>query len=377
MKPCIVVGSSERVVTAVLQGVFCTTGASSIVVGGAETQKLQWSSLCSKHFSLDFDGASDRGAVDLLNRISDNNPDAVIIPADCKGLRLVNRIRSALHAKVTPCPDLATLNQMDDKWQFYRFCQSHSLPVPETYFVGTKVNLDFDDLVGKLGLPFVLKPSNESGAHGVLVIRSREHYLQAVKNNSSYRFSSLIAQRYINGDDIDLSLLAIHGHITAYAIQQVKGASIEFVSNEDLRMQVTQLCSESSYHGVMHIDARIEKATGKVFLIESNPRFWATLTASIWCGLNFVEEVLREKPELRAPLRLVHGTAYLRHPLVRPAAWTTLFDSSQRGRLTRVTMLDAYALGQFMIDLPMLGYRYLSKQLSLGAHASRKANSLH
>lgn len=377
MRRFIVVGTSERVVTAVLQGIACISDEKSIVVGEEETRKLQWSALCARHISLDFDGISDMRVAELINECCAPDGNTVIIPADCRGIRLVGRIRQHLKARVVPFPDLATLDLMDDKWQFYQLCQSHGLQVPETYYIGSKANLDYDEVVRKLGLPFVLKPTNESGSNGVQIIRSREHYLQAVKHNEAYRFNSLIAQRYINGEDIDLSLLAINGRMSAYAIQQVDGARIEFVRNDELRDQVAKLCRESAFHGVMHIDARIETRTGRVFMIESNPRFWASLTAAAWCGLNFVEESAQDAPELRPVLSLVSGTAYRRHPLLRPSAWPLLFDSGYQGRLTRTSIFDAYTLSQFMLDLPVLVCRYVGKHLAQGMQAVRTAYGLH
>lgn len=377
MKRFIVIGTSERVVTAVLQGIACFNDEKSVVVGEQETRKLQWSSLCSKHITLDFDTVSEADAAELINQSCPPHMESVIIPADCRGTRLINRIRPHLQARVIPYPELATLDCMDDKWQFYRLCQTHGLQVPETHYIGTKANLDFDEIVGKLGLPFVLKPTNESGSNGVQIIKNHEHYLQAVKHNDAYRFTSLIAQQYINGDDIDLSLLAIHGRIKAYAIQMVEGATIQFVQNDELRDQAFRLCSESGYHGLMHIDARIEMRTGKVYLIESNPRFWASLTAAAWCGLNFVEESACDTMEAPLPLSLVSGTAYRRHPLLRPSSWPTLFDGGYQGRLTRASIFDAYTLSQFMLDLPVVTCRYVGKYLAQGMQAVRTAPGHH
>jgi predicted ATP-grasp superfamily ATP-dependent carboligase len=377
MKHFIVVGVSERVVTAVLQGITCFAKSKPVVLGNQETRRLQWSSLCAKHVHLDFNAASDRRALEVINGIHAETPDVVVIPADCHGIRLIDRIRADLRAKVIPVPDLETLNRMDDKWQFYEFCKTHSIEVPATCYIGSKANLNFDEIANELGLPFVLKPSNESGSYGVQIIHSKEQYLKTVRDNDSYDFRSLIAQRYIDGEDVDLSLLAIHGQLRAFAIQQAKGPIIQFMRNDSLQAQAHRLCMASSFHGLMHIDARLEKETGKVFLIESNPRFWASLTASIWCGLNFVEESAKEVIDIREPLALVSGIAYLRHPLLRPAAWPALFDFSQRGRLTRSAVLDVYTLSKFMMDLPTSSCRYIGKRVAHRMHASKSMPGVH
>lgn len=371
MRNFIVVGTSERIVVAVLQGIHCFTKAKCTVLGDSETRNLIWSSLCSRHISIEFDHRADQQAIDAINAIYKTDPDVVLIPADCKGIRLINRIREQLLPKTIPIPDLSMLDQMDDKWQFYEFCRKAGLDVPTTYYIGSKDNLHYEDLVLKLGLPFVLKPSNESGSFGVQIIRSKEHYLKAVKDNHDYRFNSLIAQRYIDGNDVDISLLALHGRMKAFAIQEARASTIRFVQNSQLQELATKLCAESRFHGLMHIDARVDRQTGQVFLIESNPRFWASLTASVWCGLNFVEESVDARIRESGAKALVSGVAYTRHPILRPAHWMTLLRSGQRGRLTRLATLDIYSLSKFAVDLPVMGCRYFGKLAVQGFHAIR------
>jgi hypothetical protein len=95
----------------------------------------------------------------------------------------------------------------------------------------------------------------------------------------------------------------------------------------------------------MNVDARIEKGTGKVFLLESNPRFWRSLAASVWCGLNFVSEWL--EPSLPGGLlSLTTGMADVYYyPLFIPALWQYLvFDRSLQGKMLRIMLSDPYML---------------------------------
>jgi predicted ATP-grasp superfamily ATP-dependent carboligase len=83
-----------------------------------------------------------------------------------------------------------------------------------------------------------------------------------------------------------------------------------------------RIATATDYDGVMNVDARIESATGNVYLSESNPRFWRSLSASVWCGVNFVEECLRDDVPGETPRLLVTGSAdTYYHPLYRPALW--------------------------------------------------------
>jgi hypothetical protein len=75
------------------------------------------------------------------------------------------------------------------------------------------------------------------------------------------------------GNDIDLGILPFHGSLSAFAIQQVNGSTIDFLSNTCLEQAAHMLCRTSSYHGVVHVNARIERSTGDLFLLESNQGF--------------------------------------------------------------------------------------------------------
>jgi hypothetical protein len=107
-----------------------------------------------------------------------------------------------------------------------------------------------------------------------------------------------------------------------------------------------------------------------VYLIESNPRFWASLTASAWCGLNFVAESLLENPGVGHVSRLISGTAYLRHPLLRPACWRELLTATnERGRLLRAMTFDWPAMSELLREVPLMCRRHLQKLKGDGTRA--------
>ncbi len=371
----IVLGKCKRVTLAVLQAIRSFTDAKCIVIGGPETAALRWSTLCKRQITLPLDGNDDDLFVDVVNAVVKQKPHVILIPADCDGIRLVNRVRDRLMLRVIPIPDLAVLDMFDNKWQFHRFCTQHALAVPATRFIGSKSELDYDAIASDLGSPFVVKPLAMAGSTGVHIVRSKSDYEQAILNNHNYDYGALIAQRYIDGVDIDVSVLAFEGRISAFAIQQTSNARIVFLSHPDLEAMAVSLCQASAYHGVMHIDARIENATGKVYLIESNPRFWASLTASVWCGLNFVAESIVPALNTSGVRRLTAGTAYTRHPLIRPSAWKRLAsDASERGRLLRAMAFDLPALNEFVREFPVACWRYVSRRVPSHVNGRRRSS---
>jgi len=362
MRNFLVVGKSRRVVAAVLQAVRSHGDDKCIVIGGEDTGPLRWSSLCERYAMIAFDGRDDARFVDIVEELAKQMPQLTMIPCDCDGIRLVNRVRERVSMPISPIPDTPQLDRFDDKWQFHRFCKQHALPVPSTLRIGSKHDADFKALATTFGLPFVLKPVNQAGSLGVKIVTNEAHFNSGILHNEQYQFAPLIAQRFVDGEDIDLSLLSVNGRLRAFAIQQVVGAEIHFVRNHQLEQIAHELCRVSGFHGVMHVDARIDKTTGAIYLIESNPRFWASLTASAWCGLNFVAESLHEHRSIPNVARLTAGIAHLRHPLLRPTCWRELLTAtSERGRLLRAMTFDWPALSELLSELPMMCRRHMQK----------------
>jgi predicted ATP-grasp superfamily ATP-dependent carboligase len=357
----LVVGKSRYVVVAVLQSIRSFAPAHTVVIGDNETRALRWSTLCDRKHTIDFDGSSDETFVRTVNSFASDFPDAVLLPADCDGVRITNRVRNRLHIAIAPIPAPNSLNTFDDKWLFHKFCTEHGLRVPTTRFIGSKNRLDYDAIVAEFSVPFVVKPTNMAGSIGVQIITDRDDFAKKILLNEAYDFDSLIVQRYVDGPDIDLSLLSLDGTVSAFAVQRVVGSRVEFISNAYLEMVASDICSRSGYNGVMHIDARMDNATGLVYLIEANPRFWASLAAATLCGLNFVaESVAPTRLTGRAgALKLTSGDASCRHPALQPACWKTMAtDAGYRGRLLRAKAFDPYSLGQLALELSASSMRY-------------------
>ena len=345
------VGRSERIAFPLLQALHSAKLGRFAVVGTQDTAVLKWSRLCRQHTVIDF--ANDDAALQHLNSLAAQNPEAVLIPYDCEGIRLVNRLRSRLKLATLPLPEPATLDMFDDKWAFHQFCLGHGLPVPLTLWVGPKSALDFNALTAALGLPFVIKPTNASGSVGVVVVHGREQFQQDIMDKPGYDFSSLIAQQFIAGADMDINLLAHQGLLRAVSVHRPGPQYIEFVGHTQLEAIAQKLSQLSHYSGLMNVDARLENGSGRVYLIESNPRFWATLASTVYCGLNFAQASVQADAAKADPLRLNSGRYHVRHPLFRPSCWgTLLLDRGPQGRLLRARTLDLYALGELLGQVP-------------------------
>jgi hypothetical protein len=347
MKTFLVIGAAKYLVVQVLLAIRVDPDAKCIAMCGKQARFMHWSVLCAGYMEADFSGAGDDLFAERVNQMAKAEADLVLIPADCVGARMINRVRDRISTRIAATPDTATLDRLDDKWQFYLLCRSLGLRVPDTRLVNNKFELDFASIKQQLDVPFVIKPLNEDSGRGTCVVISESEYRKTIRDNTDYRYAPLIAQRFISGHDVGLNFRAARGRVTAIAVQKRvdpdhDGSKIEFFENQYLADVAHRLAGATGYDGVMNVDARIEKNTGDIFLFESNPRFWRSLSASVWNGLNFAAECTDE-PKIAGDVRLLDSgsadTYY--HPVFRPSMWRyMLFDRGHRGRMARFMMRD-------------------------------------
>lgn len=352
VRPFVLVSAIDLLLIEVLQAVHAFADAQCFVVASHRVPFIGFPNFPTHCLVAGFCGNDDERVVSEINRIAEEKPELIVIPCDCAGARLVDRIARRLNAAIIPAPNGAMLDRFNDKWQFHLFCKQHGLSAPDSRLIGSKHELDFHRISQELGCPFVLKPLYELASVGVKLVSSEEQYRRAIRDNDAYQYFPLMAQRYVKGTDVSVNLLSLYGKVTAVSIQQrdhpqLPSAKIRFIENRSLENAAHRIAAYSGYHGVMNVDARIEEGTGKVFLFESNPRFWRSLNASTWCGLNFVAECVTPSRPGRSMPRLTSGTADIfYHPVIRPAFFYHAFFSPDphRRRLARAMVGNVWTL---------------------------------
>jgi D-aspartate ligase len=155
--------------------------------------------------------------------------------------------------------------------------------------------------VNKLGeierYPVLIKPVRGAGGHGIAFAKEKEavhdHFSTGLSAETNKEY---IIQEYIDGPDMDISILCRHGKILAFTIQEpiekVQNVfsfakAIHFLKDKNILEYCENLVAHLRWSGVAHLDFKKEKKSGKLFLIDFNPRFWGTLLGSTRAGVNF------------------------------------------------------------------------------------------
>ncbi len=213
---------------------------------------------------------------------------AGIVPADIGAAGFLHSIRHRLPGLVVfPVSAMETLELLDDKWQFAELLRTNSIEAPATLLL--KCRSDLNELEGAhLAFPLVVKTLRGESGHGVIFFESLNQ-LRTYLNGDAAGKLPLIAQEYVRGVDADISILAHEGVVHAHIFQlRATPGILEFAHNEKAVALAKEIVRVTNYSGVANIDLRIDPRSGQVKVIECNPRFWYTLQASLWRGLNFV-----------------------------------------------------------------------------------------
>lgn len=228
----------------------------------------------------------------IIHYIKETNPD-ILLPVDIECIRLIaeNKEKVANLTAIAPIPEVGSFDIADDKWRLSVWLKENNIPHPETVLFTPA--MDLDEVTSLITFPIIIKPRRGSGGKGIYIIKTPEE-LQSWHSDFNHS-EDLIIQSYINGYDIDCSIVCSEGKVLTHTVQKsLKYETdypwpygIEFLENEEIFNIAQEVAKKFHWEGVVHIDLRYDEVEQRAKLIEMNPRFWASVTASLFAGVNF------------------------------------------------------------------------------------------
>ncbi|MGD9489379.1 MAG: ATP-grasp domain-containing protein [Calditrichaceae bacterium] len=202
-----------------------------------------------------------------------------------------HRIELEKLAPIMPIPDLDIFNKVVDKWKLSQLLSDHDIPGPKTILYTD--DSQFEKCLDQITFPALLKPARGGAGDQIKSFKMKEELIRFLKRNKKYE-NKFIVQSYINGFDIDCSVLAKDGKILAYTIQKgiilrkfAYSSGIEFVHHPLTLETAERIVSATNWTGVAHFDFRYDTEDKQVKLVDFNARFWNTVTGSLVVGVNF------------------------------------------------------------------------------------------
>lgn len=231
-----------------------------------------------------------------LNELIEEKSIDLVLPIDEKTYRFFAGNTESFEGKtrLAAISPSATLDIATNKYELAKFCEARQIPSPKTTFLKTYQEGSIPSHLA-IPLPLIVKPETGWGGRNVYCI-AREEDFSAIKPTTHPKEGDYIVQEYIDGYDIDMSLLARNGKILAHTIQKgflkranrfAASAGLEFLKNEGVYESVSKLVRELGFSGIAHVDLRYDKRDGKFKIIEINARYWGSLIASFRAGVNF------------------------------------------------------------------------------------------
>jgi predicted ATP-grasp superfamily ATP-dependent carboligase len=228
----------------------------------------------------------------IIDSINKTKAD-VLLPVGIDTIRLVSKHKETLSKLIScaPVPGVEAFDTAHDKWLLAQWLKENDVPHPSTTLFTSSHNVE--ELISSVEFPIIVKPRNGSGGVGIYIFREvnkfREWYADFKHTED------LIVQSYIKGHDIDCSILCQEGKVLAHTIQKsIKYSEdypwpygLEFLEHSEILGIAEDVARKFNWSGVVHIDLRYDEVEQRTKLIEMNPRFWASVNASVFSGVNF------------------------------------------------------------------------------------------
>lgn len=221
---------------------------------------------------------SDPDILEKLHQLVTERKIDMIIPFVDASIAVAVRYRDKYGKVFVPAGDLAAVEEMFDKVVAARRFEELGLPVPATYHPGDEPRF-----------PLIAKPACGSASRGIVILRNQED-LDAIANPQDYLIQEYIADAkeftvdcYVNrkGDIITTvpreRLEVVDGEVTrtvTVADRQAIELAVDVLKKFDFKGAVTVQCLK-------------EPDTGRMLLMEVNPRFGGGIVCSIHAGADF------------------------------------------------------------------------------------------
>lgn len=169
------------------------------------------------HYSYYPLAATDLQWVDNINTEMQRHDIDIILPVyeDC--IRLLIKFKDQLkeHAKLVPLSSLKMFTIANNKALLAEHLEKNNIPGPISRLITAEGILEFCEG----DFPLLVKPINQSdGGSGIILIRHKNELPDFLETHQD--IGNLLFQKFINGYDIDCSVLCYKGEIKAFTIQK-------------------------------------------------------------------------------------------------------------------------------------------------------------
>lgn len=241
--------------------------------------------------SFQFIKSKDDWLKQIQHIVKERNIDMIVPVAEDEARFFIQHQHEFENTKIIALPSLESFDIGVNKLELNTFCLEHDVTVPKSYVVN-QTNIETFN-VNIINFPVLIKPLNAEGGGGILKLDTQQLLSDYLNGSIDEK---LFIQEYINGYDIDCSVLCKNGTIVTHTIQRgnlqastpyKQQLGVHFLDNENVLKEVTTLMKALNWSGIAHLDLRYDEKANNYKIIEINARFWGSLLASLNVGVNF------------------------------------------------------------------------------------------
>lgn len=230
---------------------------------------------------------------------------AALLPIGARSVLATAQLRSAIEPIVPMAVhDVATISQCMDKTRLNERAAAVGLDVPRSWPLDGAA--DIQRVADEASFPLIIKRRHELGRAQVRYVADADalrglHESLAIGGAGGV-VRGLIAQQYIDGPGCALFALYDQGTMKRYFMHRrvrefpaAAGSSCcaESVHEPDLLDVGKRLLDSLAWHGVAMVEFKRARGTGRLHLMEVNPKFWGSLDLAIAAGVNFPVDTVR------------------------------------------------------------------------------------
>lgn len=181
--------------------------------------------------------------------------------------------------------DKRLIHLCKDKWTFYKHLRETEMPCA----IESSLDTEFEALMSRLGLPFLLKPRCGTGSKGIVMVDSMATFLRHKKDVGCV----LMAQPIVGNDEEEYTTSAfcggrsgIYASITLKRKLSKQGFTdkAEVVDTDEFVETILELCN--SLHPVGPTNFQFRKCPDGIKLLEINPRISSSTSIRAAFGYN-------------------------------------------------------------------------------------------
>ena len=236
----------------------------------------------------------------------DRNEYDYLIPIGAESVDLVNKNRKEIQKRVII--NLAPYESVKiclEKPKLLSLAQEIGIPVPKNYIK--------TDLYSKSNNEkFVVKAISELSNEKVLYLTKNQ-----ILDSKEIDEKNFLIQDYISGPGFGFFAIYDHGNLKNFFMHKrirenppSGGSSVcaESRFEKELFNYGTKILDKLKWHGVAMVEFKQNSLSGEFFLMEINPKFWASHDLAIEAGINFAEKYLEINPYKNTIIKPVDHT---------------------------------------------------------------------